>query len=191
MTHKNFQSLGSRSFAPRFSKRAAASRRVRPRILQRAFPRSGGKKTTVLVFDELGLEGFPFGIGEKLKEGDFHSPLSDLMKARPFAPRDLAASSRCLSSPCVMSASPLALKALTAPPDETAPANTLKSELRKSSEKSTISRPKRMSGLSLPKRFIASSKGIRKKGVWISSPKVFCQTSSSNPRSERTYLPGR
>ena len=31
--------------------------------------------------------------------GDFHSPPSTLMKARPFAPSDLAISSKALSSP--------------------------------------------------------------------------------------------
>jgi hypothetical protein len=45
--------------------------------------------------------------------GDFHSPFSTLMKARPFAPSDFATSSRAVISPCVMSARPLALKAFT------------------------------------------------------------------------------
>ena len=188
MTHKNFHSFGSRSFTPRFSKRVADSSRVRPRMLQ-ALSHGPAAKNTMSPLSTFSLD-FNVSCSESernLRIGDFHSPFSDLIKASPLAPSDLAVSSRCLSSPWVMLASPLALKALTAPPDDTAPANTLKSEFRKSSEKSTISKSKRMSGLSLPKRFIASSKGMRRKGVWISSPKVFCQTSFSSP-SMRAYM---
>ena len=54
--------------------------------------------------------------------GDFHSPPSTLTKARPFVLSDFATSSRFFSSPCVRSASPRALSALTAPPGAAAAA---------------------------------------------------------------------
>ena len=82
--------------------------------------------------------------------GDFHSPPSTLMKARPFAPSDFAISSRLLISPCVRSARPWALIALITPPPATVDWKTLKAEFRKVSEKSTSSIAKRTSGLSTP-----------------------------------------
>ena len=82
--------------------------------------------------------------------GDFHSPSSTLMKARPFAPSDFATSSRAVISPCVTSARPFALKAFTEPWAATVEANTLKLEVLNSSLKSTSSIAKRVSGLSTP-----------------------------------------
>jgi len=82
--------------------------------------------------------------------GDFHSPFSTLMKARPFAPRDFAISSSAPISPCVMSARPFALKAFTEPCAAIVEAKTLKPELLNVSLKSTSSIAKRVSGLSTP-----------------------------------------
>ena len=82
--------------------------------------------------------------------GDFHSPPSTLMKARPFAPKLLAYSVIVSIWPCVAPARPLALSAFTTPPLATAPLNTLNVLARNSSVKSTSSMPKRVSGLSMP-----------------------------------------
>ena len=57
--------------------------------------------------------------------GDFHSPFSTLMKARPLAPKLLAYSVMVSIWPCVAPARPLALIALTTPPLAIAPLNTL------------------------------------------------------------------
>ena len=82
--------------------------------------------------------------------GDFHSPFSTLIEARPFAPMAFAESSSAIISPCVTSARPLALSAFTEPPAATVDWKTLNAEVRKVSEKSTSSIAKRVSGLSTP-----------------------------------------
>ena len=103
------------------------------------------------------------------------------MKASPFAPSDFAASSRPVSSPCVMSARPLALIAFTAPPDAAVEAKTLNVDRRNVSVKSASSSPNRVSGLSTPNRFIASVNASRGNGVGRSTPRMSFQTFLSIP----------
>ena len=91
-----------------------------------------------------------------LTMGDFHSPFSILMKARPFAPERMARSVRDWIWPVVMEAKPLALIALTTPPESSAERKTLKEEFWKMSLRSMSSEAKRRSGLSEPKRLMAS-----------------------------------
>jgi len=59
---------------------------------------------------------------------------------------------------------------MTRPPAATAPRNTLNSLVLAHSSTPTSSSPKRMSGLSVPKRSIDSLQGMRGKGVAIASP---------------------
>ena len=142
---------------PRLTRSCAASSRIRPRMAQARSHSAAAKKTISPSSTSSCSLRAAFSSSEKnLIIGDFHSPSSDLMKARPFAPRILADSSSAFISPCVISASPLALKALTTPPFPTVPEKTLKSEFLKVSEKSCIFSSKRVSGLSTPYWFMAS-----------------------------------
>ncbi len=85
--------------------------------------------------------------------------------ARPFAPHSFASSSSFARSPreyaCGTRRKRTASAFLKTP----------NSELRVTAVASSISRPKRVSGLSVPKRRSASSKVIRGNGVGISIPR--------------------
>ena len=69
----------------------------------------------------------------------------------------------------------------TEPPSASAPENTLNSVFRSAPLTSTSSRPKRMSGLSLPKRRIASSHVRRGSGSGTSTPSSLPYASRMNP----------
>ena len=71
--------------------------------------------------------------------------------------------------------------AFTTPPPATQLPNTPNFDPRKSSVKSTNSMPKRVSGLSMPQRFSASSKEIRLNGVGMSMLRAVFQTRFSSP----------
>ena len=143
--------------SPRDCNNSAASKRTRPKIEQ-AFSHSLAAKKTISPFS---IFNSAFSLScsscdKNFKMGDFHSPSTALIKAKPLAPRDLALSSSFFSSPCVISDKPFTFMAFTDPPDWIVPANTLKSDFSKIGLQSTSSMSKRISGLSTPKRFIAS-----------------------------------
>ena len=82
------------------------------------FPTTRGKEYNVTIsYFEFGFERILFNLRKEFQDGGFPLTPSDLIKASPLAPRDFAVSSKCFNSPWVISASPLALNALTAPPD--------------------------------------------------------------------------
>ena len=83
--------------------------------------------------------------------------------------------------PWVTQAKPLALSTLTTPPLDTTPLKTLNSLEAKSSVMSTISMSNRVSGLSMPQRFITSSNGMRGNGVGTSMSSAVFQTRFSRP----------
>jgi hypothetical protein len=82
--------------------------------------------------------------------GDFHSPFSTLMNARPFRAETLGVFGHRLDLALRRAGQPLALSALTTPPLAMAPLKTLNVLARNSSVKSTSSIAKRVSGLSMP-----------------------------------------
>ena len=71
--------------------------------------------------------------------------------------------------------------AFTTPPAATAPLKTLNGLDRNSSVKSASSIPNRVSGLSMPNRFSASSKRSRGNGVGMSIPSATFQTRFRRP----------
>ena len=113
--------------------------------------------------------------------GDFQSPFSTLMNARPLAPAPVAISVMASIWPWVAQAKPLAFSALTTPPPATVPLNTLNALPRNSSVKSANSSPNRVSGLSLPNRFKASTNGMRGNGVGMSRSSATFHTRRSRP----------
>ena len=89
--------------------------------------------------------------------GDCHSSSLILIQAMPRAPKRPANSVRSSRSLREKPPHPLALIALTTPPLSMADWNTLNPQPRRVSVRSTSSRPKRVSGRSVPKRRMASS----------------------------------
>src|SRR6266487_3970443 len=119
---------------------SAMRSRNRPRTSQAISHLSAPKKTqspsSMLSFD------FSKAFSGSLKNftmGDFHSPFSILMEARPFAPYNFAISVSSSAWPIVIPAKPLAFIAFTTPPASSALRKTLKLLSRKISPRSTSS----------------------------------------------------
>ena len=68
MTQK-ISNLWDRVALPRVFPKAAASRRVRPRILHELSHGPAARKRCLRPRRRVWTQGFPFGIGEKLKDG--------------------------------------------------------------------------------------------------------------------------
>ncbi len=118
--------------------------------------------------------------GERnLATGERSDPSSSTtIHTSPLAPSSFARSVRASIRDLVDSIGP-ALSPRTTPPDSSAPLNARNSESAKTADRSTISIPNRMSGLSDPYRSIASCHVSLGNGVSSSSPLTARETSTT------------
>ena len=146
------------------SRRFASSRRTLPRTVLATITVSAPKRSRSpsSASKALFIEDFSSSV-RNLAIGDCQPSAVIFTHARPFAPYVEASSVRPSISLRENVAHPLALMAFTSPPASTAPEKTLKPHPLRRSVRSVNSRPNLVSGVSRPKRSMASLYVIRLK----------------------------
>ena len=182
MTHRKLNWSAGITSLPCPFKTSAQYKRILPRISQAFSHWSAANKikSPSSIFNFEVSAAFSASL-KNFTMGDFHSPFSTLMKARPFAPKLLAYSVIVSIWPCVAPAMPLALSAFTTPPLAIVPQKTLNVLARKSSVMSTSSIRSACRVCQCQSGSSASSKLMRLNGVGTSMFNAVFQTRLSKP----------